>query len=92
MYGREWFEVVLQVVAGVDLLSAVREVGILPVQLGTAAGEVFGHRRHRCRANLGALEATHVADRQLTGQVRIFPEGCADARPPRLRGQIDLGV
>src|SRR6185437_14496807 len=73
--GLERLEVVLEVVAGVDLLAAVVEVRVLAVLLRAAAREVLGHRRDRAGTERLALEAAHVGGAELARQVRILAEG-----------------
>ncbi len=60
--GLEWFEVQVEVPSGVDLFPAVGEVRVLAVLLRAPSGEVLGHRGHRVRAYLLALQAADVGD------------------------------
>ena len=63
-------QVVVEVVAGVDLLLAVGEVRVLAVLLRAAAGEVLGHAGDAVRAERLALEAADVGCDQLRRRAR----------------------
>ncbi|GJD03055.1 hypothetical protein ColKHC_11880 [Colletotrichum higginsianum] len=85
-------EVVVEVVAGIRLVLAVGEVGVLAVLHRTAAGEVLGDGRHAVGAQLFTLEALDVLDEELAGEVGVLAPGVAQAGPPRLGGEVDLRV
>ena len=85
-------QVVVEVVAGVDLLLAVGEVGIETVLLRTAAGEVLDHAGHALGTDGLALEAADVGGGHACGKIGLFAEGAGDARPARLGGQVGHGM
>ena len=88
----EWFNVIVKVVARVDLLFAVFEVWVLAIELRATAREVLGHRRNRGLAKLLALEATDVGGANGTGDLGVFTEGHAGTTPTRFGGQVNLWV
>ena len=79
---------VVEVVAGIGLVAAIGEVGIPAVFLRAAAGEVLDHARDAFAAQLLALEAADVGGGHLRGEVGIFAEGAAHARPARFGGKV----
>ena len=81
-------QVVLEPVAGIDLILAVGEMRILPVALRPAAGEVLGHARDGFGPELVALETADVRGQEASGELRVLAEGVHAPRPPRLGGQI----
>lgn len=81
-----------ELAAGGDLLAAVIEVGLLPVLLRSAAGEVLRHGADRSGAEARALEAADVRGAQLARQVGILAEGLQLPRPARLGREVDLRV
>ena len=88
---REGLEVVFEVVARVDLLTAVLEVRVFAVLLGSAAGEVLGHRRDGADPERIALEAADVGCAELAGEVGLRPERLLRTRPAGLGREVDWG-
>ena len=74
---------------GVDLLTAVGEVGVFTTLLRAATGEVFGRAGHTRARQRVALQPQQVSDSQLGRQRRVLTEGSGLASPPRLGGQVD---
>ncbi|MDR6097829.1 hypothetical protein QE454_001448 [Microbacterium sp. SORGH_AS454] len=90
--GAEGLEVVIEVVARVDLLPPVGEVRVLAVLLGAAPGEVLGGAGDRCRAQLGALEPVEVGAHVGGCELGILAERVDLPRPARLGREVDGGV
>ena len=89
----ERHQVVLEPTAGIDLLPAVRKVGVLAVELRTTAGEVLGHRGDRGRAETPVeLKALDVRRRDLGDKATVVAERVKLPSPARLGAQIDLGM
>jgi hypothetical protein len=89
---RERLEVVGEPVARVDLLAAVGEVGVLPVLLRAAAGEVLADARDRVRSERIPLETKQIGDPELRDEVWVLPEGARLPGPARLGGQVERRV
>src|SRR5919199_519660 len=85
-------QVVVEVVAGIDLLSAIREVRVLPVLLRPAAGKMLGHAGHALLAERLALETADIGRDHTRSQLRVLAEGAVVARPARLRGEVGHGM
>src|SRR3954454_18326077 len=79
---------VVEVVAGIDLLSSVGKVRVFAIQLWTATREMFGHACHTVGAERLTLKATDVRRHHARGKLGIFAEGPVDARPARFGGQV----
>ena len=89
----ERHQVIFETPTGVDLLTPVREVRVLTVELRSAAREVLGHRRHRARTEITAqLEALDVRGGHLGHERAVVAEGVELAPPARLGAQVDLRV
>ena len=86
--GLERLQVVFEAPAGVHLILAVGEMGILAVGLRAAARKMLEHAGDARRAELLALEAADVRGRQATDQLEVLAERAADACPARLGGHI----
>ena len=74
--GLEGDQVIVEIVARVDLLFAVGEMRVLAVFLRTAAGEVLGHAGHAVRAERLALEAADVGGDHARGKLRHPRQRC----------------
>ena len=85
-------EVVLEHPARVVLLAAVREVRVLAVALGSAAGEVLRRARDRLRPERVALEALQIRGRDLRYALGVVAERLRLASPAGLGRQVDLRV
>ena len=84
---------IIETTAGVDLLTSVREVRVLPVELRAATGEVLGHGRHRAGTEITVeLEALDVGGRHLGDEGAVVAEGVELAAPAGLGAQVDLRV
>jgi hypothetical protein len=82
--------VIFEVIAGIYLFPAIREVWIFAILLRPAARKMLRHRRDRFWSELFALESVDVGLHQSAGQICIFAETAADPRPAGLRCKIDL--
>ena len=82
----------LEPIAGVDLLAAVGEVGVLSVALRPAAGKVLGHGGDAVGSDPLALQAGDIGPDQPGGEVWVLSEGGVAAGPAGLCGEVDLGV
>ena len=81
-------EVIIKVIARIDLLFAIREVWVFPILLWAATGKMFGHTGDALRPQRGALKATDIGADHLRGQVGVFAKGAVDACPARFCRQV----
>ena len=86
--GIKWNQVIVEVVARVNLLFADCEVRIFAIFLRAAAGEMLGHAGHAVRAELLALKAKNIRVKHARRERGILAKGAADARPTWLCRQI----
>src|SRR5699024_1639207 len=85
--GAEGQQMVLEAPSGVDLVAAVGEVGVLPVLLGSGAGEVLDGGLHRW-LSVSSGETVEGGADELGGQLGVLREAFALARPARLGGEV----
>ena len=90
--GRERLKMCLPTAAGVGGFRPVREMGVLAVADGAAAGEVLRRTRDAPWAEGRALHALQVGHAERRDDGRILPEGLGLPGPARLGGQVERRV
>src|SRR5690242_6071384 len=65
---------------------------VVAILLGTTTRKVLDHAGSTLRAKLLTLETANVGGTHRAGAFSVFAKCAIDARPARLRGQIDLRV
>ena len=81
-------QVIIEVVAGINLLAPVFEVRIFAILLWAAAGKMFGHARNALRSQLASLEAADISLGQPRRQLIVFAKSTVDPCPAWFRCQI----
>ncbi len=82
----------VKIIAGIDLLPAVGEMGVFAVLLRAAAGKVLGHASHALGSQFLALEAADVGFDHSPSQLGVLAKGAVDACPARFRRQVCHGM
>jgi hypothetical protein len=86
--GFKWNQMVVEVVARINLVFAVRKVRVFAILLRAAAREVLGHAGDAVRAKDVALKPFDVGENQPGGSFGVFSKRAVDARPTGLGGQV----
>ena len=81
---------ILKIVTGVNLAFLKFKMRINTLLLGPSSRKMFGHGCHTSGTQFLPLVAIDVGGSQAGGKGGIFTKSSGNARPPRLRREVNL--